>query len=79
MTWTWLAYESIADYRQTFEANYDYSYKLAQVFERIKQKDSALKFYAIYFWRYKKFLNTFVLKPPSGLTASGSEKKARKL
>ena len=43
---------AIEDYRKIYEVNYDYSYKLAQTFEMIKQKDSALKYYHIYLDHY---------------------------
>lgn len=44
--------KAIEDYRKEYEINYDYSYKLAQTFEMIKQKDSALKYYRIYLEHY---------------------------
>lgn len=44
--------DALEDYKKAYEINYDYSYKLAQTFERINQKDSALKYYSIYFEHY---------------------------
>ncbi len=44
--------EAIQDYRKAYQQNYDYSYKLAFVFEHNKQKDSALKYYYIYLEHY---------------------------
>lgn len=43
---------AIEDYKKIYEVNYDYSYKIAKTFEMIKQKDSALKYYNIYFKHY---------------------------
>ncbi len=44
--------EAIQDYRKAYQQNYDYSYKLAFVFEYNNQKDSALKYYNIYLEHY---------------------------
>lgn len=39
---------AIADYRSAFNRNFDYSYPLATLFNRLQQKDSALKYYLIF-------------------------------
>jgi len=44
--------DALEDYKKAYEVNYDYSYKIAQTFEMIRQKDSALKYYTIYFEHY---------------------------
>ncbi len=44
--------DALEDYKKAYEINYDYSYKLGQAFERINLKDSALKYYSIYFEHY---------------------------
>ena len=44
--------DAIDDYRQVAIMSDSYNRQLAQVFERVKQKDSALKYYHIYLARY---------------------------
>lgn len=44
--------DAIADYKEIYFFNYDYSYQIGQVFEAMNQKDSALKYYTIYLEHY---------------------------
>jgi tetratricopeptide (TPR) repeat protein len=43
---------AIEDYKKVYEVDSVYSYKIAQIFELIKEKDSALKYYHIYLKHY---------------------------
>lgn len=43
---------ALNDYKKAYDRNYDYSLPLAQTFELMKQKDSALKYYKIYLGHY---------------------------
>jgi tetratricopeptide (TPR) repeat protein len=43
---------AICDYRNAFDRNFDYSYSLAVLFDRLHQKDSALKYYSIFIKHY---------------------------
>jgi tetratricopeptide (TPR) repeat protein len=40
--------QAITDYRTACDRNFDYSYQLALIFEKIGQNDSALKYYTIF-------------------------------
>lgn len=44
--------QAVADYRSAFNRNDDYSYPLAVLFDKLQQKDSALKYYLIYSKNY---------------------------
>lgn len=44
--------KAISDLQNAYQINYDYSIKLAELFEKINLKDSALKYYKIYFHNY---------------------------
>jgi tetratricopeptide (TPR) repeat protein len=40
--------KALEDYRKAYSMNIDYSLQLAQTFEKIRERDSALKYYKIY-------------------------------
>jgi predicted Zn-dependent protease len=44
--------EAIDIYREAYNENFDFSYQLAQTFEQMKKKDSAIKYYEIYLQHY---------------------------
>lgn len=44
--------KALNDYKKAFEWNYDYSLQIANVYEIKKIKDSALKYYTIFFKHY---------------------------
>lgn len=44
--------DALADYKEIYFFNYDYSYQIGQTFETMNQKDSALKYYTIYLEHY---------------------------
>lgn len=43
---------ALADFRNIYRYNYDYSFQLASTFELLQEKDSALKYYSIYAEHY---------------------------